>query len=70
MIIPLEFWDLSLWLAMIAIILLITLGLLAPKYDKSYLTINYKRLKNTALAVSVLFLITVAIRIIGIALTP
>ena len=63
---PLGFWDLSLWLAMTAIILLISSGLLSVYYGKTNLHINNKRLRNVALAVSILFLITVAIRIISI----
>lgn len=65
---PLSFWDISLWLAVTAIILLITSELISPYYGKTNLLINKKRLKNVALAVSSLFLVTVAIRIISIIL--
>ena len=67
---PLDFWDISLWLAITAIILLITSELLSPYYGKTNILISKKRLKNTALAVSILFLATVAIRIISIILAP
>jgi hypothetical protein len=60
---PLSFWGISLWLAVTAIILLITSELMSPYYGKTNLLINRKRLRNVALTVSVLFLITVAIRI-------
>lgn len=60
---PLSFWDISLWLAVTAIILLITSELISPYYGKTNLLINKKRLRNVALTVSTLFLITVAIRI-------
>jgi hypothetical protein len=60
---PLSFWDVSLWLAITAIILLITSELISPYYGKTNLLINKKRLRNVALTVSTLFLITVAIRI-------
>jgi hypothetical protein len=66
---PLSFWDISLWLAITAIILLITSELISPYYGKTRMLINKKRLKNAALAMSILFLITVAIRIYGIIIT-
>jgi len=63
---PLGFWDISLILAVMAIILLITSELLSPYYGKINIQINKKRLKNAALATSTLFLATVVIRIAGI----
>jgi hypothetical protein len=63
---PLSFWDISLWLAVTSIILLVTSELISPYYGKTNLLINKKRLKNISLTVSILFLITVAIRIINI----
>ena len=63
---PLSFWDISLWLAVTAIILLITSELISPYYGKTSLLINKKRLRNVALTMSIMFLITVAIRIYGI----
>jgi len=67
---PLSFWDISLWLAVTAIILLITSELISPYYGKTNILINQKRLKNTALTMGILFLITVAIRIYGIIISP
>lgn len=67
---PLGFWDISLWLAITAIILLVTSELISPYYGKTNLIINRKRLRNVALSVSALFLITVAIRIINIVISP
>jgi len=67
---PLGFWDISLLLAVTAITLLITSELLSPYYGKVNILISTKRLKNAALSVSILFLTTVAIRIINIVLTP
>jgi hypothetical protein len=67
---PLGFWDISLLLAVTAIILLITSELLLPYYGRVNILINKKKLKNTAITVSILFLITVAIRITTIILTP
>jgi len=63
---PLSFWDISLLLAVTAIILLITSELVSPYYGKTNLIINKKRLRNIALAFSIVFLITVAIRIFDI----
>jgi hypothetical protein len=66
---PLNFWDISLWLAITAIILLITAELTSPYYGQTNLLINKKKLKNTALIIGILFLITVGIRIYGIITT-
>lgn len=60
---PLNLWDISLVLAVTAIILLITSELLSPYYGTANLNINKKRLKNAAITTSTMFLITVAIRI-------
>ena len=63
---PLSFMDASLWLAVTAIILLITSELISPYYGKTNLLINKKRLRNAALTMSILFLTTVAIQIYNI----
>jgi hypothetical protein len=63
---PLTFSDLSLFLAVGAIILLITAELASPSYGLTNLTINKKKIRTAALIVGILFLITVVIRIIGI----
>jgi hypothetical protein len=62
---PLSFSDVSLWLAVTAIILLITSELISP-YGRTNLLINKKRLRNVGIIISMLFLITVAIHIYGI----
>jgi hypothetical protein len=67
---PLAFWDISLWLAVTAIILLITSELISPYYGKTNLLINRKRLRNAALTISILFLATVAMRIANIIINP
>jgi len=67
---PLSFWDISLWLAVTAIIMLITSELISPYYGRTNILINKKRLKNAAVVVSILFLITVATKIINIILEP
>lgn len=67
---PLTFWDISLLLAVTAIVLLVTSELLSPHYGATNLKINKKRLRNAAIVMSASFLITVAIRIVGILLNP
>jgi hypothetical protein len=67
---PLTFWDINLWLAITAIVLLITSELISPYYGKTNLLINKKKLRNVAIIVSTLFLITVAIRIATIIISP
>lgn len=69
MIFPLNFWDISLLTAITAIILLITSELLSPYYGKVNIFIDKKRLKNAAILFSIIFLATVAIRIISIILS-
>ena len=67
---PLNLTDISLLLAVESIVLLVTSELLSPYYGAANLQINKKRLRNTAIVMSALFLITVIIRIVGILLNP
>jgi hypothetical protein len=67
---PLGFWDVSLLTAITAIILLITSELLSPHYGKVNIQIDRRRLKNAAMTFSIIFLATVAIRIVSIILSP
>jgi hypothetical protein len=67
---PLDFWDISLLLAITAIILLITSELLSTYYGKVNILVNKKRLKNAAMVTSIFFLATVVMRIVSIILTP
>ena len=60
---PLSFWDISLWLAVTAIILLATSELLSPYYGKTRILIEKRRLRTAALTVGLLFMFTVFIRI-------
>jgi len=60
---PLSFWDVSLWLAITAIILLITAELISPYYGQTNLFIEKGRLRKVALTLGILFLLTVLIRI-------
>lgn len=63
---PLTFWDLSLWLAVTAIILLATSELISPYHGRTNLMIDKKRLRQVAITVGLLFLATVAIRVFQI----
>lgn len=65
---PLDFWSTSLWLAITSVILFITSEMLSQYYGKVNIKISRKRLRNVAMAVSILFLTTVAIRIVTIIL--
>ena len=63
---PLDFWNISLMTAITAIILLVTSEMLSPNYGKVHIKIDRKKLKKIAIAFSIVFLATVAMRIIGI----
>lgn len=63
---PLTFSDLSLLLAIGAIVLLITAELASPYYGLTNLAINKKKLRNAAYVTGALFLVTVAINIADI----
>jgi hypothetical protein len=66
---PLDFWNVSLWIAVTSIILLITAQLVSAYDGPGTLLINAKRLKYVALTMGLLFLATVAIRIYEIITT-
>jgi hypothetical protein len=57
------FWTVSLWLAVTAIILLITAQLISSYDGPATILLNGKRLRYAALIIGVLFLTTIAIRI-------
>ena len=63
---PLTYTDVSLLLALGAIILLITAELISPYYGQTNLTINKRKLKNAATAAGTLFLINFVISVISI----
>jgi hypothetical protein len=68
MTVPFGFWDVSMLLAVTAIILLITSEMLSPHYGKTNILISWKKLRNATIAASVVFLVTVATRIANILL--
>jgi len=63
---PISFWDLGLWIAVTAIILLITAELTSPYNTQANILIDNNRLEKAALTMGILFLITVAIHIYSI----
>ena len=65
----LGFYDISLWLAITAIILLATSELISPHYGQTSLIIEKGRLRRAALILCVLFLAIFAIRIYEIIIT-
>ena len=62
---PLTFTDVTLLIALGAVILLITAELYSPYHGLTKSIISKRKLRNAALFLSVLFLITTAIRIVG-----
>ena len=66
---PLEFYDISLWLAISSIILLTTSELISPYYGQTGLIIEKSHLRTAALILGILFLFTVAIRIYQMIIT-
>ena len=64
--IPLDFWNISMWLAVSDIIMLITAQLVSAYDGKATLLIDQRKLKTAAVIMGILFLATVAIRIYGI----
>ena len=59
----LSFLDISLWLAVTAIILLVTSELISSYHTKSKIPIKKQNLRKAALIVGLLFVITVIIRV-------
>jgi hypothetical protein len=68
MMFPLSLLEVSLLLAITAMILLITSELLSSYYGKINILLSKKRLKNSALIFSALFVATVILRIAQITL--
>ncbi len=60
---PLDFWSISLWLAITSLTLLGACEMLSQEYGKVNIRVDRKRLRQVALASWTLFMATVAIRI-------
>lgn len=64
MMIPLNMWDASLLITLTFILLLVTSELLSSRYGRISIRINRKRLKAATQAFAILFVATVALRVI------
>ena len=62
---PLDLWTLSLWLAVTAIMLLITTQIVSAYEGEMTLLVDKRRLRNVALLMGILFLTFIAVRIYG-----
>ena len=60
---PLNLWDVNLLVAIISILLLSTSEFISISHGKINILIDKKRLRKAAILASIVFLITVAIRI-------
>lgn len=60
---PLSLFDITLWLAITAIILLATSELISPYYGKTNLLIDKNRLRLAALGVGIVFFISILLQI-------
>ena len=63
MFLPLDLWQISLWLAVMAIILYIASELISTKYGFIKIYINKKKLRKVTFIMSLLFLATVIMRV-------
>jgi hypothetical protein len=63
---PLDLWDINLLVAVISVLLLSTSEFLSISHGKINILIDKKKLRKTAIATSIIFLITVAIRVVTI----
>ncbi len=59
-----ELQDISLFLAINALILLVTLEMLSSQPGKGKIQVNWRRLRIAAITVSILFLVSVILRIV------
>jgi hypothetical protein len=60
---PLSLTDLSLFTAILAVILSLTSELLSPYYGSTGIVMDRKRFRNVALLVAMIFISSVALRI-------
>jgi len=63
---PLDLLDVSLWLAFMGVILLITSEIISPYYGKTPILIEKRRLRKIALIVGSIFIFTVLIQVYSI----
>jgi len=60
---PLSFWDISLWLAITALILLLTTELIVQSHGKTKFPIKKKKLRNATYLIGISFIFTIILRI-------
>lgn len=60
---PLSFFDITLWLAITAIILLVTAELTSPYYGRLNLLIEKNRLRLTSILVGIAFILSVILNL-------
>ena len=68
MMFPLTFEDLGLFFAVISLILLVTSGLMPSGKENRTILISAKKMKKAAIITSILFMITITLRIVNIML--
>ncbi len=68
MILPFDFWDITLLLAMFSIVLVVTSGI-SSSISKKNLIVNKRKLKYVTMVISSAFLAMICIRIIYAYLT-
>ena len=66
MIFPIDPWDITLLVAVISILLLVTNEFLSISHGRINILINKKKLTRTATATSILFIITLAFSVIAV----
>jgi len=66
---PLDFWDLSLFFAIMAILLLATDELIFLHNGKTRILLSRKKLTSVAIMFGALFLVTLALRLILLFMT-
>jgi hypothetical protein len=61
--IPLSLLDITIWLAIAGIILIITSEIISPYYGKTSILIKKQRLRNVALILGFAFILTVILQL-------
>lgn len=60
--IPLSLLDITIWLAIAGIVLIITSEIISPYYGKTSILIKKQRLRNIALILGLAFILTVILQ--------
>lgn len=67
---PLTFWDISIWITVIAIILLATSEIVSPYHGETGIVIEENRLRMVALFFAMLFILILLIQFYQIIALP